>query len=441
MRIALSDRPMTDLPGPRGRFKRFFFSAGLVFILYLFAETLIFGVFGIYSRQLSWIAAMQGDRDQLQAQLEARRGLVLMIHPYVGYVEVPPTAVGGDADGTLRDYDVTPYGYADKISPIQVRAPDRVIVGIMGGSVAWSFHMHGTGRLRDRLRADPAYAGKEIVFVNLAVSGYKQPQQLMTLNYMLVLGAQFDIIVNIDGFNEAVLYEAENSARHVFPAFPRSWHTRVEVTGPKVARYVGQLEYQVERRLDMARGFSRIPWRYSPLCNVLWGIADGRAEMRIYAIQDEYRKSSYGGSNYVVEGPGGTFATRKDLYRHLVSLWKNSSIQLDKLCAANGIRYFHFLQPNLFVPDSKPLTAPERHMATYRDDMYRPGVREGYPLMIEEGRDLKAHHERFTDLTQMFATHPESIYGDICHLNRAGNHVLADRVAGAILEDPGNASP
>jgi hypothetical protein len=428
---------MTNPHRPQGRAKRLLFAAAQAALLYLFTEILVFVIPGIYQQQFSWIASMQEERDRLRGQLEGRRGLVLQVHPYVGYVEVPPKAAGGDADGKMSEFDVTPYGYADRISPIQARAKDKVIIGITGGSVAWAFHMHGTKRLKAELQKDPAFEGKDLVFVNLAVSGYKQPQQLMTLNYMLVLGAQFDIIVNIDGFNEAVLYEAENAKKHVFPAFPRSWHTRVEVAGPKVAKYLGPLEYQVEHRLELALGYSRPPWKYSPLCNLLWWIADSRSEIKIHELQQEYRASDDTASNYTVEGPGWKFATRQELYRHLVSLWKNSSIQLNNLCAANGIRYFHFLQPNLFLPGAKPLTGPEQHMANYRDDMYRPGVREGYPLMIQEGRDLKARGERFTDLTQMFATHKEAVYGDICHLLQAGNDVLADRVAEAILEDFG----
>ena len=221
--------------------------------------------------------------------------------------------------------------------------------------------------------------------------------------------------------------------RHVFPAFPRSWHTRVEVSGPRVAKYLGPIEYQVQNRLNLARGFSRLPWRYSPLCNLVWWIADSRSEIEIHTLEVEYRESTSPTSNYVVEGPGWKFATRQDLHRHLVALWKNSSIQLDNLCAANGIRYYHFLQPNLLVAGSKPLTAAEQHMADHRDKMYRPGVKGTYPLMIEAGRALKARGERFTDLTQMFAAHPEAIFVDLCHLNQAGNDLLADRVAEAIL--------
>ncbi len=379
-------------------------------------------------------STLKASGDDVRSALEERRDLVLQVHPYVGYVEDPPKAVGGDATGAKHEYDVTAYGYADRVSPIQTRAADKVIVAITGGSVAWSFHMHGTERLRALLEKDKGLAGKDIVFVNLAVSGYKQPQQLMTLNYLLVLGAQFDIVINIDGFNEAVLYEAENAPHRVFPAFPRGWHARVDVAGPRVNRHLGRLEYQVDHRLDLARGFSRSPWRYSPLANLVWFVADCRSEIQIHALQDEYRTAVMTTRNSVVEGPGWTFATRQELYRHLVALWKNSSIQLDKLCAANGIRYYHFLQPNLFVAGSKPLTAAEKYLATRRDDMYRPGVKEAYPLMIAEGRDLKARGERFFDLTAMFDHHPEGVFVDTCHLNQAGNDLLAERVAAAILD-------
>jgi hypothetical protein len=255
----------------------------------------------------------------------------------------------------------------------------------------------------------------------------------MTLNYFLVLGSQFDVIVNIDGFNEVALYEAEDFGQHVFPAFPRGWSTRVELSTPRVSRYLGRIETEADHRLALARGFSRVPWRYSPLANFVWWIADSRAEMALRTLQNDYRDAPPASAYYTVEGPGWRFASRHALHRHLVELWKNSSIQLGRLCAANGIRYYHFLQPTLLIAGSKPLTPIEAHMAEYRDQRYRLGVDEGYPLLMEAGRDLAANGERFTDLTRMFAAHPEPVYGDVCHLNQTGNDILADRIAEAIL--------
>jgi hypothetical protein len=43
----------------------------------------------------------------------------------------------------------------------------------------------------------------------------------------------------------------------------------------------------------------------------------------------------------------------------------------------------------------------------------------------------------FHHLTGIFATNPESIYIDnCCHFNQAGNEIMADAIAGAILRDP-----
>src|SRR5205807_2871539 len=113
--------------------------------------------------------------------------------------------------------------------PIHARSKDKLIVAIVGGSLACYFRQYGVERLEDLLKKDPRLAGKRFLFVNLALGGYKQPQQLMTLNYLLALGAQFDILINIDGFNEVALYEFESAGAHVFPAFPRAWASRIEV--------------------------------------------------------------------------------------------------------------------------------------------------------------------------------------------------------------------
>jgi len=50
--------------------------------------------------------------------------------------------------------------------------------------------------------------------------------------------------------------------------------------------------------------------------------------------------------SYVATGPSYHYESESDMFKDLASVWKMSSIQMHRLCAANGIRYFHFLQPN-----------------------------------------------------------------------------------------------
>ena len=70
--------------------------------------------------------------------------------------------------------------------------------------------INATGVLEQELSQLPRFSGKSFRFVRLAIDGNKQPQQLMTLNYLLTLGAEFDIVINLDGVNEASLPGMDN---------------------------------------------------------------------------------------------------------------------------------------------------------------------------------------------------------------------------------------
>src|SRR5690606_34769316 len=108
--------------------------------------------------------------------------------------------------------------------PIHRRSDEHVIVGIVGGSVALGFSLEGDAALARILTQHPRLTGRRVTFVRLCLGGYKQPQQLLTISYLLSLGAEFDFVVNIDGFNEVVLPAIENVPVGVYPFFPRAWN-------------------------------------------------------------------------------------------------------------------------------------------------------------------------------------------------------------------------
>ena len=53
--------------------------------------------------------------------------------------------------------------------------------------------------------------------------GYKQPQQLLILSYFLSIGQSFDVVVNIDGFNEVAMSPL-NDARGLDISMPSVMH-------------------------------------------------------------------------------------------------------------------------------------------------------------------------------------------------------------------------
>ncbi len=248
------------------------------------------------------------------------------------------------------------------------------MIGITGGSVACFFAINGTKRLEEALAQDPRFAGKQFVFVNLALPGYKQPQQLMTLAYLLSLGAEFDMIVNIDGFNEVALDEFENSEKYLFPAFPRLWQARIVVSDMNLGFNRIKLLLINAERAELARQFSRPPWGYSPLGNLIWLLLDRRLDHQVTRVLDSYRSPERAGLPRSATGPRREFATAGDRYEFLAQTWASSSLQMNGLCRARGTRYYHFLQPNQYVAGSKPILDAEKRIAIFEGHPYSQGV-------------------------------------------------------------------
>ncbi len=116
----------------------------------------------------------------------------------------------------------------------------------------------------------------------------------------------------------------------------------------------------------------------------------------------------------------------------LAAIWRDSSLQLARLAAANDIDYFHFLQPNQYA-GGKVFTEEELERAIHPNPVYRFGVRHGYPRLAAAGASLREQGVEFTDLTQIFADERETVWVDrCCHLNRRGQRALARAVARAI---------
>ena len=67
---------------------------------------------------------------------------------------------------------------------------------------------------------------------------------------------------------------------------------------------------------------------------------------------------------------------------------------------APGIRYFQFLQPNQYLPDSKPLSTEEQRIAYEPDSPCRGVVEQGYPLLQAAGRNLRQAGVEFVDLSR-----------------------------------------
>ena len=367
--------------------------------------------------------------DSTDADAAVFRG-ELVVHPYLGYTRDPS-----------QQPSINAYGFSGKTRPINYRSENTVIIGLVGGDVAEQFFHIGMPTLAERLKKDARYAGKEIIAVNLTNPGYKQPQQLMALVYSLAQGAQFDIVLNIDGFNEVALHQGENASQGVYASYPSNWYLMTSnIPDPSLRRLIGHREHLETRMVARARASLNSILRYSATWNMTWSL---RQESLVEDYTDltnkikTYKTTANEQVPYWISGPRVHAANESDLYDRLASAWADCSLQLNGVCRENQIQYFHFLQPNPYAIDVAA-EDPTRQFANSADNkLYIDGATKGYPRLIDAAQRLQEVDIPFVDLTNVFTDGENPISkGDPHQLQKARHEKIASEIARVILQGP-----
>jgi len=359
-----------------------------------------------------------------------------VVHPYLGFVYNP------EADTpALRGFHHAPisrFGFFGPVAPSRGRRPDRLVVGLFGGSFASWTYLDARHVLEERLERDTRLAGRDVVVLGAALGGYKQPQQMLALAYLGALGVQLDVVVNLDGFNEVVLPTLENLPKGVALSYPRNWYLRAaEVQPGPVLRLVARIDAFETRRASAARAALAPVLRSSSTAHVLWRVVDRALTRRIGRAESDLMRAKGDDRSFARTGPPTDLGSRTDALREVALIWRDASLQMDRLARGGGGRYLHFLQPNQYLEGSKPLGPSERAAAVDDRSPYPDLVRAGYPLLQAAGMDLAAAGVEFHDLTGLFAGVEEPLYRDTCcHVTAAGSERVAAAVADAILAGP-----
>jgi len=414
--------------------KRILFTVLLILVAWLVVEGFVFAAYFVVAKKAfpfsefhAAMLAASGSAEQATdergegGELTMGDRWVEVIHPYLGFVQHP------EKNPDRSDYGF-PGGDAD---PFIGRGDGRLVVALFGGSFAAETFRYGRRTIEDRLEP---LAG-EVVLLNFAMGGYKQPQQLLTLCYLLSLGAEFDLVINLDGFNEVALPPAENVPEGVNPFFPRQWSWRVMGTiPPESIPALAELGTIDETRRKWAARFTSPVARRSMILCTIWRARDRRLEKRKAELETALKELERTSSDFALTGPPFDDADPGDLYAALVGNWSRCSSLMNDVCRSNGMDYYHFLQPNQYVEGSKPMGAEERRVAFYGGHPYRPGVVRGYPLLRRQGKELAESGIPFHDLTMVFSEISDIIYRDsCCHPNERGYRIVAEAIAGAIF--------
>ena len=326
-------------------------------------------------------------------------------HPFYGFVNLSPK---NDLNAPL---------------PRQ-RREDTVVIGLLGGSVAKNVTPYLQEALERWFAANRL--PQQPVVLGLAMGASRQPQQTLIVASVLLQGGEFDLIVNLDGFNELINSAALQPQAGVFPFFPFQWTNQVNLTDAELllAGHIGALRREQARRAA-ARETSPLRW------SALFGLVNRwRQERNAAAIIQRNRELAATASAYTLEkhGPRSWLLAEGETERLQAAarFWYRGSVALARLAAVAGADYYHFLQPNQYVAGSKPLSPEERELYYKPEEIHGYFAARGYPLLQEFNQDLPGQGINYFDLTGIFADRPETLYkDDCCHFNHPGDELLA----------------
>jgi hypothetical protein len=384
--------------------------------------------------------------------VEARIGHTpaeMLPHPFMGYTYNPENAVLRAAQGRGA-LPLDEHGFF--VVPNPPDGADVLTVAVFGGSVAAYFCEDGREAMERALQADPRLRGKRVRVRCAALGGFKQPQLLGALAYLMSLGERYDVVVELDGFNDVSLSYLDYKTNGLFPGYPRDWDGLVGLA-PDVERLrrMGKLAWWQDRRAAVARRFARPPLSWSVTGGLVWKCLDRLVSGQVADARASLAQAGGAGFGYRERGPLRRYTSDGELLADVARIWGLSSLQMHRLCMGAGTRYFHFLQPNQYVPGSKPMGEAEKAVAISADQGWRSSVGPGYRLLQAEGARLSAQGVDFHDLSQLYAGVSEAVYrDDCCHVNAKGNALLGEAVGKVIAagwkpdprsEDPGGPVP
>lgn len=356
-----------------------------------------------------------------------------VLHPYLGFVR-NFRKKRHIFDERIIQTPVNKFGFFGP-SPVEVQKDEEFRIVITGGSVATQLYIYSRDRLIKTLEENPKFKNKKIKIISFALGGMKQPQQLIALNWFLALGSDFDIFINLDGFNEVVLPQTDNIPVGVYPFYPRKWnfYAAKSINEDTVKLINRGIELKEEREKWRSL-FSKSPFRESNFFLTVWYALKIKLKNKQVFIHNKIQNEKKLRANSPQEtGPDYSMASNEKLIQESVSFWKNSSLQMRDVLKANNIEYFHFLQPNQYFKGSKLLSDWEKQHAVSSNSKAAEPVQRGYPRLIKAGQELNKAGVEFVDLTNVFQDREITIYKDYCcHYNQFGNDILATEIGGKI---------
>ncbi|MBE9122047.1 hypothetical protein IQ269_14835 [Tychonema sp. LEGE 07199] len=412
----------------------------LAFLL-VFLELGSLGWYFIKHKQFFYTRSNVQDKSALGINLEGVRlnqSIIVRLHPFFGFIEKP----GPDF---RPGFKVNNYGFMSPYDyPFKKTKPNQFIIGVFGGSVASNYGIFEVQNkiLPQYLKKLPGLKDKEFVILSFATGGYKQPQQLLILNYFLSLGQELDMVVNIDGFNEVALSNLNNKNK-IDLAMPSIQHlmplTQLANNSLSIKAMKTTLRIQ-ETKTKINQGLESLEHCSLAACDALISVY-------VQNLVNNYRKDTIAfekertkpqkddGGSVIYMNTNKSVLEDSVAFEQIASQWAKSSIFMHKVLSASNVPYFQVLQPNQYYQTKRVFGEAEKQIAFNKDTPYAKAVEIGYPVLLSKFPNLQKNNITIFNGVKVFDKTKDVVYVDsCCHYNQAGQAIFSNYVGRSILE-------
>ena len=410
-------------------------------LLLVFLELGSLGWYFLKHKQIFYTREKREDKSALGVNLEGVRlnqSIIERFHPFFGFIQNPsPDFRPGFK---VNNYGfISPYDY-----PFKKFKKNQFVIGIFGGSVASDFSIFQVQNkiLPEYLKQVPGLQDKEFVILSFATGGYKQPQQLLILNYFLALGQELDLVVNIDGFNEVALSNLNNK-NQINLAMPSIQHI-----SPLTSLANNSLSIEaMQATIRIKENKTRINEGLESLQHCSLAACDALTSVYVQNLVNNYRKDVIAfekeRSKKQQDEEGSVIFINKNksiledsaAFEQMAWNWAKSSIFMHKILSASNVPYFQVLQPNQYYQTKRVFGEAEKRIAFNKETPYAKAVELGYPAILGKFPNLQKNNINILNGVKVFDKTKDTVYVDsCCHYNQAGEVIFSNYVGSSILE-------
>ena len=285
---------------------------------------------------------------------------------------------------------------------------------IIGGSVAEDLHTDSSFNqlIKDSIiKEHPKIEASQINIFNAALPGGKQPQGLFTLKSLEMLGYEFDLIIELSGFNEMVLAIGENFSEYgINPIYPRAQNLRTIHT----ADYI--------KNGPISKIINSHPLTHTLKKSGIWD------QSRRF-FQKNARKSSPKKlfmDFLMPENIDEANLLAKKIYKESVE-------NMYYLSQRKGNHYILVLQPSHHLENTKILSDEEKKLF-YTSNHVTPWAKKAGEIINKtyssiDKSTFNIPKSNLVDLRGIFKENSDSLYIDeCCHLSKEGMNLLSKEI-------------